>query len=205
MPTCASSRPTRPAKDPEATPGRSCAAAWKPTTPTAHHPPTRPTTPATPAPPTPPATAPSNAGTPNSAGSAALRDAEPRIRDLTRSAVRAAAASPRRRGGGRCGRRRRRRGTVPVLGGACRRHRHGFRGAAARRLDLARALEVVAALDEARLALEEHRQQGRRDEDRRVGAGHDADDEGEGEVLQRARPEDEQEYDRDQRHQGGVQ
>src|SRR3954467_15340466 len=73
MPTCATSRPTRPAKDPEATPGRSCAAPWKPPPPTAPPPPPRPTTPATPAPPTPPATAPCNAGTPNGVGSAGRR------------------------------------------------------------------------------------------------------------------------------------
>src|SRR6185437_14955944 len=74
MPISTSSAPHPPDTGPAATPGPSCAAAWKPTTPPARHPPIPPTTPATPAPPTPPAAAPCNAGTPNAAGSAALRD-----------------------------------------------------------------------------------------------------------------------------------
>ena len=57
-----------------ATPGPNSAAASKPTTPTARHPHTRHASRATPAPPTPPAAAPSNAGTPNDAGSAARPD-----------------------------------------------------------------------------------------------------------------------------------
>src|SRR6185312_963814 len=74
MPTSTSSAPPPPDTGPAATPGPSCAAAWKPTTPPARHPPIPPTTPATPAPPTPPAAAPCNAGTPNAAGSAAHPD-----------------------------------------------------------------------------------------------------------------------------------
>ena len=61
-----------------------------------------------------------------------------------------------------------------------------------------------------RLALLEHGQHRRGDEDRRVGAGEEADEEGEGELLERGRPEDEgaQEEQRRHREQGrdrGVQ
>src|SRR6185437_11540379 len=90
---------------PAATPGPSCAAAWRPATPPAPHPPPRPArTPARPAPPTPPAAAPCNAGTPNAAGSA---DRRPRPRlllptaDLVRRSRRTAHAED---GGGRGGR-----------------------------------------------------------------------------------------------------
>src|SRR5690242_8617005 len=64
-----SSAPHHPDTGPAATPGPNCEDAWKRTTPPAPHPQTPPTTPATPAPPTPPAAAPSDAGTPNAAGS----------------------------------------------------------------------------------------------------------------------------------------
>src|SRR5690242_9216598 len=71
-PISTSSEPTRHAHDRAATPGPSCDAAWKRTTPPAPHPQTPPpATPATPAPPTPPTAAPSSAGTPNGAGSTA--------------------------------------------------------------------------------------------------------------------------------------
>src|SRR5690242_19395341 len=76
MPISTSCAPTRHAHGRAATPGPSCDAASRPTTPPAPHPSTPPpTTPARPAPPTPPAAAPSSAGTANAAGSAALPDA----------------------------------------------------------------------------------------------------------------------------------
>src|SRR6185503_2044290 len=86
-------------------------------------------------------------------------------------------AARRRRGSrrGRGGRSRWRRRCVPVSvcigGGRGGRHRDRLgRAAAHRRCDLARALQVVAALGEAGLPLEEHREERRGDEDRRVGA-----------------------------------
>src|SRR5689334_5668423 len=77
MPTSTSNAPTRPGHGREATPGRNCAADWKPDTRRARPRSTRPpsTTTAQRAPPTPPAAAPCNAGTPNAAGSAARPDA----------------------------------------------------------------------------------------------------------------------------------
>src|SRR5690242_16203072 len=87
MPISTNSEPTRHANDPEATPGPSCDAASRPTTPPAPHRSTPPpATRAQSAPPTPPAAAPSSAGTPNAAGSTALRrgswPAAARRRDL---------------------------------------------------------------------------------------------------------------------------
>src|SRR6478672_10681713 len=88
------------------------------------------------------------------------------------------------------GRRRRRRRRVARIGG--HRHRSRSDGRRSDRLLIARPGELGPPLLEARFALHEDGQDRRRDEDRRVGAGRDADDQREREVLQRSRPEREE-------------
>ena len=92
-------------------------------------------------------------------------------------------------------RRRRRRRRVARLGG----HRDGRRRGCrlADRLEITGFGEVGSPLLEPRLALHEDRQDRRGDEDRRIGAGRDADDEGEREVLERPRSEGEEQHHRE--------
>src|SRR5439155_23288681 len=84
------------------------------------------------------------------------------------------------------------------LGG---RRRFGLLEHGLRRSVAERGLDVLA-VRVLRLALLPDREQRRRDEDRRVGAREDADEEREGEVLQRRAAEEEQRADGEQRDEG---
>ena len=88
---------------------------------------------------------------------------------------------------------------APTAAGSCGHHlsrRPPIRGTGRRRRSPGRALEPCAVLLVSRLALLQHRQERRGDEDRRVRTGDHADQHREGEVLQGVAAEQQQRQDR---------